>query len=159
LNLGAVTAVLTNPIWVIKVRLFTTHPSDPGAYRGFFHGMNSIAKTEGLRGLWKGTSLALFGVSNGALQFMAYEEMKKWGFARQRRTAIAEGKTWNEAEARLVSSFDLVLGEFMQTVYGVPVKYLLYPHVWCIKTCCISKHIPVSSCSLSDPGIAISRLF
>ena len=30
--LGAVTSILTNPIWVVKIRMFTTHPSDPTAY-------------------------------------------------------------------------------------------------------------------------------
>lgn len=33
-NLGAVTALLTNPIWVVKVRMFTTPPDAPNAYRG-----------------------------------------------------------------------------------------------------------------------------
>lgn len=30
---GAVTAIMTNPIWVVKVRMFTTQPNDPTAYR------------------------------------------------------------------------------------------------------------------------------
>jgi len=30
---GAVTSILTNPIWVVKIRMFTTHPKDPAAYR------------------------------------------------------------------------------------------------------------------------------
>jgi len=33
---GAVTAILTNPIWVVKIRMFTTHPKDPTAYRGLW---------------------------------------------------------------------------------------------------------------------------
>ena len=31
--LGAVTAIMTNPIWVVKVRMFTTKPEEPTAYR------------------------------------------------------------------------------------------------------------------------------
>jgi solute carrier family 25 folate transporter 32 len=48
-------------------------------------GLASIYRTEGVRGLYLGTTLALFGVLNGAIQFMAYEEMKKWAFERRRR--------------------------------------------------------------------------
>ncbi|KIO18206.1 glycosyltransferase family 39 protein [Tulasnella calospora MUT 4182] len=98
---SAITALLTNPIWVVKVRLFTTPPNDPNAYRGLWDGLWSVAKREGIRGLYKGTTLALFGVSNGALQFMAYEEMKKWGFARQKRKAALDGVPYDEANAKL----------------------------------------------------------
>ena len=33
---GAVTALMTNPIWVVKVRLFTTKQGAPQAYRGLW---------------------------------------------------------------------------------------------------------------------------
>lgn len=41
--------------------------------------MDALVKTyryEGIRGLYKGFVPGVFGVSHGALQFMAYEEMK-----------------------------------------------------------------------------------
>ncbi|EST08388.1 Mitochondrial substrate/solute carrier [Kalmanozyma brasiliensis GHG001] len=91
---GAITALMTNPIWVVKTRMFTTPQSvantassttakAPEVYRGLWHGLASIYRTEGVRGWYKGAGLALFGVSNGAIQFMAYEELKKW------RTSVA----------------------------------------------------------------------
>ena len=43
-------------------------------------GLSSVYKSEGIRGLYRGTTLALVGVSNGAIQFMGYEKMKNWGF-------------------------------------------------------------------------------
>jgi len=65
--------------------MFTTKPDSPSAYRNLFHGISSIFRNEGFYGLYRGTTLALFGVSNGAIQFMGYEELKKWAFERKRR--------------------------------------------------------------------------
>jgi solute carrier family 25 folate transporter 32 len=70
----------------------------------FADGLSSIARAEGISGLFRGTSLALFGVSNGAIQFMAYEEMKRWGFRRKRKLFEVTGRTWTPAEDKLVSS-------------------------------------------------------
>jgi solute carrier family 25 folate transporter 32 len=123
---GAATALLTNPIWVVKVRMFTTTPETPNSYRGLwrkgpsscFHhtrllirlnrtidGLWQIGRTEGLPGLYRGTWLALFGVSNGAIQFMSYEKMKQWAFKRKRRQYLKAGKEWTNEADRLVRSF------------------------------------------------------
>jgi len=95
------TAIITNPVWVIKVRMFTTHPSDPTSYRSLWHGLTSTYNSEGLRGLYRGTSLAIFGVSNGALQFMAYEKMKEWGFSQKRKSIAKAGKSWSTEDDKL----------------------------------------------------------
>ncbi|KAF9242934.1 mitochondrial carrier domain-containing protein [Melanogaster broomeanus] len=98
---SAVTAVITNPIWVVKVRMFTTRADDPTSYRGVWNGLVSVWRTEGMRGLWKGTTLALVGVSNGAIQFMAYEEMKQWGFERKRKQFAKAGRTMTPEDDKL----------------------------------------------------------
>ncbi|KAH8102287.1 mitochondrial FAD carrier protein [Cristinia sonorae] len=98
---SAVTAIITNPIWVVKVRMFTTRADDPTAYRSLSHGLSSIYRTEGIAGWWKGTTLALFGVGNGALQFMAYEKMKQWGFERKRKQFLKAGKEWRPEDDKL----------------------------------------------------------
>ncbi|KAG8722342.1 hypothetical protein FRC08_003785 [Ceratobasidium sp. 394] len=95
------TALLTNPIWVVKVRMFTTRPGEPGAYRGLWHGLSSIYQTEGWGGLYKGTSLALLSVSNGAIQFVAYEELKRWCFERKRRRMMDTGAAYAPGDDRL----------------------------------------------------------
>ncbi|KAJ7163817.1 mitochondrial carrier domain-containing protein [Mycena crocata] len=91
---SAVTAIMTNPIWVVKVRMFTTRSDSLNAYRGVFHGFSSIIRSEGVMGLFRGTSLALFGVSNGALQFVAYERMKRWGFEIKKKQFEIAGRPW-----------------------------------------------------------------
>ncbi|KZT12673.1 mitochondrial FAD carrier protein [Laetiporus sulphureus 93-53] len=98
---SAVTAIMTNPIWVVKVRMFTTRAGSPESYRGLWHGLTSIYRMEGIRGLYRGTSLALFGVSNGAIQFMTYEEMKRWGFERKRQQFAQAGRAYTPADDKL----------------------------------------------------------
>lgn len=114
---GAITAMMTNPIWVVKTRMFTTTRSgqsifpastsqniiptpghvgtsqavqsgsaiksavpvaDSTRYTGLIQGLRHIWRYEGWRGLYKGAGLALVGVSNGAIQFVCYEELKRW---------------------------------------------------------------------------------
>ncbi|CCM03972.1 uncharacterized protein FIBRA_06128 [Fibroporia radiculosa] len=98
---SAVTAIMTNPIWVVKVRMFTTRAGSPESYQGLWHGLSSIYHKEGAYGLYRGTSLALFGVSNGAIQFMAYEEMKRWGFERKRRQYTKAGIEYTARDDKL----------------------------------------------------------
>lgn len=78
---GMFTLLLTNPIWVAKTRLclqYDTHPSqNVQLYTGMFDCLYKIYQFEGLKGLYKGLLPGIFGVSHGALQFMAYEELKK----------------------------------------------------------------------------------
>ncbi|XP_043544373.1 mitochondrial folate transporter/carrier-like [Chiloscyllium plagiosum] len=78
---GAVTLCITNPIWVTKTRLVLQYDAgiDPSKkqYRGMVHALLKIYQNEGVRGLYKGFVPGLFGTSHGALQFMAYEELKK----------------------------------------------------------------------------------
>lgn len=75
---GALTACLTNPIWVIKTRMLASGRNAPGAYRNVSHGVSQIWQTEGIRGFWRGLVPSLFGVSHGAVQFMAYEQLKHY---------------------------------------------------------------------------------
>jgi solute carrier family 25 (mitochondrial folate transporter), member 32 len=103
---GLLTAVMTNPIWVVKVRLQlqqqhrqqehgTLRSFKNGAlgkvsggavpgnavhavvYSGFLDGIRCIARDEGLRGLYKGLGPSLWLVSHGAIQFTLYEHFKR----------------------------------------------------------------------------------
>ncbi|RMZ33946.1 hypothetical protein D0859_01937, partial [Hortaea werneckii] len=81
---GILTAVFTNPIWVIKTRMLSTARNAPGAYRSIAHGSYELYRTEGVRGFYRGLLPSLFGVSHGAIQFMAYEQLKnKWALKRK----------------------------------------------------------------------------
>ncbi|KAM5462905.1 mitochondrial FAD carrier protein flx1 [Microsporum audouinii] len=75
---GVLTTILTNPIWVIKTRMLSTGAHVPGAYPSMISGLRQIYRTEGFSGFYQGLVPAMFGVSHGALQFMAYEELKRY---------------------------------------------------------------------------------
>ncbi|BFG03471.1 mitochondrial folate transporter/carrier [Drosophila madeirensis] len=74
---GALTLLLTNPIWVVKTRLCLQYDSSASAeYRGMMNALSQIYKEEGIRGLYRGFVPGMLGVSHGAIQFMTYEELK-----------------------------------------------------------------------------------
>ncbi|XP_066957835.1 solute carrier family 25 member 32 [Macrobrachium rosenbergii] len=80
---GVLTLVMTNPIWVVKTRMCLQYAEGPGKvlegsvrYNGMMDAFVKTYKYEGVRGLYKGFVPGIFGVSHGALQFMAYEELK-----------------------------------------------------------------------------------
>jgi solute carrier family 25 folate transporter 32 len=80
---GVISATLTNPIWLIKTRL-QLQVSGSGdkavRYRGIMHCARCIVAEEGAAGLFRGLLPGLMLVSHGAVQFMAYEELKSlWG--------------------------------------------------------------------------------
>lgn len=92
---GVVTLGITNPIWVTKTRLClqyerlrlkklgqlpsaSTSSSSSTLYSGMSNALAQIYRQEGMRGLYRGFVPGLFGVSHGVLQFMSYEEMKKY---------------------------------------------------------------------------------
>lgn len=89
---GVLTAVLTNPIWVIKTRMLSTARNAPGAYRSTVQGAMSLYRQEGVRGFYRGLIPSLFGVSHGAIQFMAYEQLKNY-FALSIRGGSKDGLT------------------------------------------------------------------
>ncbi|KAJ7895995.1 mitochondrial carrier domain-containing protein [Mycena olivaceomarginata] len=102
---SAVTAIMTNPIWVVKVRMFTTRADSPNAYRSVLHGFSACW------GLFRGTSLALFGVSNGAIQFVVYERMKRWGFEVKKRQYQLAGRPWTvEADKLSNTAYSVMSG-------------------------------------------------
>lgn len=70
---GATATVITNPFWLMKVRMQAYSKS---VYPSFTGCARSIYATEGTRGFFKGVSVSLFGVLHVAVQFPAYEYLK-----------------------------------------------------------------------------------
>eukprot|EP00475_Leptophrys_vorax_P033162 TRINITY_DN5188_c0_g1_i2.p1 TRINITY_DN5188_c0_g1~~TRINITY_DN5188_c0_g1_i2.p1 ORF type:complete len:190 (-),score=32.16 TRINITY_DN5188_c0_g1_i2:37-606(-) len=75
---GSLTVLVTNPIWMIKTRIQVQSTTGTAEYRGAFDCFRSIIKNEGVMTLYRGIGPAMMLVSNGAIQFMCYEELKHY---------------------------------------------------------------------------------
>lgn len=62
-----------------------------------------------MRGLYKGSLLALVGVSNGSIQFASYEEIKRRRTDIKRKLFEGQGRKWRIEDEKLVSYFTSVL--------------------------------------------------
>ncbi|EEY14060.1 solute carrier family 25 member 36 [Verticillium alfalfae VaMs.102] len=100
---GALTQVLTNPVWVLKTRMLSSDRGDAGAYPSMLAGARRILATEGWRGFYRGLAVGLVGVSHGAVQFAVYEPAKRV-YLRARRAAGApdDGRLGNDATVLLL---------------------------------------------------------
>jgi hypothetical protein len=66
-------------------------------------GLLTIYRAEGTRGLYKGSLLALVGVSNGSIQFATYEEIKRRRTDIKRKLFAKQGREWKIEDEKLVS--------------------------------------------------------
>ncbi|KAG1492947.1 hypothetical protein G6F47_005947 [Rhizopus delemar] len=76
MSAGALSTILTNPLWVIKTRLMTQNERTLYRYNNTIHAFSTIAKEEGFRGFYKGLGPSLIGISHVAVQFPLYEKLK-----------------------------------------------------------------------------------
>ncbi|KAL9274550.1 Folate transporter 1, chloroplastic-like protein [Drosera capensis] len=123
---GALVSLCTNPIWLIKTRLQLQTPLHESRPYNGLHGLHvsgvlatglelkklvyafrlnddalrTILKEEGWTALYKGIMPALFLVSHGAIQFTAYEELRKVA------TNIKSEKSSSEATPEVLNSLD-----------------------------------------------------
>ena len=93
--------------------MLSTGRNAPGAYRGMFHGIQDILRNEGPRGFWRGLLPSLFGITHGAIQFTAYEELKI--YRRQQR----ESGTLSNVDTVLLSSVSKIFAGSITYPYQV----------------------------------------
>jgi solute carrier family 25 folate transporter 32 len=78
-----------------------------------FHGIQDIFRNEGPRGFWRGLLPSLFGITHGAIQFTAYEELKI--YRRQQR----ESGTLSNVDTVLLSSVSKIFAGSITYPYQV----------------------------------------
>jgi solute carrier family 25 folate transporter 32 len=112
---------MANPIWVVKTRMCTTKHNTPDAYNGLLDGLKRLYLEEGVRGFYRGIIPALFGVSHGAIQFMAYEEMKK----KRNELRQAKGMSSTDEHNTKLSQTEYVV---MAAASKVTASVITYPY-------------------------------
>lgn len=112
---GMLSAVITNPIWVVKTRMLSTSATEVGAYPGLYSGVKSILQTEGIRGCFHGLTPTLIGVSHGSLYFLAYEKLNAWRRARN----VANGR------GSQLSNTDTIINTTLSKFFAGTITY---PH-------------------------------
>jgi solute carrier family 25 protein 33/36 len=76
---GVVTGTATNPIWVVKTRLqlSVSNQVDQRVIGSSWNTIKNIMRQEGIRGFYKGLSASYLGVTEGTIQWVLYERLKK----------------------------------------------------------------------------------
>jgi len=84
---------ITNPIWMVKTRMQLLADGAAGqkAYTGYRDAISRIYREEGVKGFWKGLSASYWGCSEGCIQFVVYEKLKKQLLIRNNEKRRAQG--------------------------------------------------------------------
>ncbi|KXX77575.1 Mitochondrial FAD carrier protein FLX1 [Madurella mycetomatis] len=82
---GALTQVITNPIWVLKTRMLSSDRSAAGAYPSMWSGAVRLLREEGVWGFYRGLGVGMLAVSHGAVQFAVYDPARRMYLSRRRR--------------------------------------------------------------------------
>lgn len=88
---------------------------------GSSDGLKSVYRTEGIRGLYKGSLLALVGVTNGSIQFAAYEEIKRRRTDLKKKRIELSGGVWKQENEMLVRTwfFFVLFLDSVKVVLGI----------------------------------------
>lgn len=99
--------------------MLSTGSQTPGAYPSSVSGAATIFRTEGVAGFYRGLVPSLFGVSHGALQFMAYEQLKVHRFRTRTKSPGSEGSGLGNVDLFAISSLSKIFAGSITYPYQV----------------------------------------
>jgi solute carrier family 25, member 33/36 len=102
---GIVTSTATNPIWVVKTRLQLVQ-GDKKVLGGSRNCIMKIMREEGIRGFYKGLGASYLGVTEGTIQWVVYENLKKLSIAVDGQNGIPQwlGMLGSSGSAKFVAT-------------------------------------------------------
>ncbi|KAE9407017.1 mitochondrial carrier protein RIM2 [Gymnopus androsaceus JB14] len=120
---GIATGSATNPIWVVKTRLQLEASTRKSATNGQrFAGsswimIKKIMREEGVRGFYKGLSASYLGVTEGTIQWVLYERLKKLSAGTEGRGGMQQwlGMLGSAGTAKCVASLITYPHEVIRT--------------------------------------------
>ena len=62
---------------MVKTRMQLMNEASQTQYAGYANAVSTIYKNEGLGGFYRGVTASYWGATEGAIQFMVYEKLKK----------------------------------------------------------------------------------
>jgi solute carrier family 25, member 33/36 len=114
---GAVGNTITNPIWMVRTRMQLEADAAVGqiAYKGYIDVIGTIFKQEGIKGFYRGLQASYWGCTEGAIQFILYEQFKTKMLRRKNQHLRAAGLPetteltntiyfWSAAAAKMIAS-------------------------------------------------------
>jgi solute carrier family 25 protein 33/36 len=120
---GISSNTLTNPIWMVRTRmqLFVDENAGQVAYKNYGHVISTILKEEGIKGFYKGLTASYWGCTEGALQFILYEQFK---------TRLLLVKNLRNRRHRLPATSDLSPMSYFWSAAAAKMvaSILTYPH-------------------------------
>lgn len=83
---GMTTSLITNPIWILKTRIMSLNKDQTVKYANIRSSIKNLILLNGWKSLKIGLIPAMMGVSQGALYFMVYDNLKNWlGITREKK--------------------------------------------------------------------------
>ncbi|KAL2127294.1 hypothetical protein VTI74DRAFT_10951 [Chaetomium olivicolor] len=103
LGAGALTQIITNPIWVLKTRMLASDRTAAGAYPSMWAGAKTLLREEGVWGFYRGLGVGMLAVSHGAVQFAVYDPARRMYLRRKQRRWCKEGGQEGDGEGTQAS--------------------------------------------------------
>lgn len=100
--------------------MLSTGRHAPGAYTSVADGARQLYRAEGVSGFYRGLIPSLFGVSHGAVQFMAYEQLKNWRQSTRTAQALSMSSTPSKVE---LSNWDFLTLSAVSKIFAGSITY------------------------------------
>jgi solute carrier family 25 protein 33/36 len=119
---GVAGNTLTNPIWLVKTRMQLMADASAGqlVYKRYSDVISHIAREEGIGGFYKGISASYWGCTEGMIQFVLYEQIKRRLLERNNASRIRNGLEESDKLPKAVYFFSAAAAKGVASIATYP---------------------------------------